>query len=195
MTTNLPDGFERPGDTVPVYILAGGKSKRFGSDKARWLRDGEPLIVRVARTLKPLASAITVVAASDGEYDDLGLRTIGDVVPDKGPMGGLITAIGDCRESGWLLLSACDWEGLRSEWLQTLLDQRSDKVQAVVFRSDRNEPLLGLYHTSIRGTISKMIDADRLKMQFLPDEVAVASVPVPAGWSEVVNLNRPGDAG
>lgn len=195
MTTNRPDGFDPPGDTIPVYILAGGKSRRFGTDKARWLRGGEPLIVRVARTLAPIASTISVVAANAGAYEDLGLRTIGDVVPDKGPMGGLLSAIDDCREGGWLLISACDWEGLRSEWLQTLLDRRSDEAQAVVFRSERNEPLLGLYHTSIRDTISDMIDTDRLKMQFLPDEVAVVSVPAPAGWNDVVNLNRPDDAG
>lgn len=194
MTTNRPSGSEAHRDTVPVYILAGGKSKRFASDKARWLRDGVPLIVGVSRTLERFASRVTVVAAAEGEYDDLDLRTIGDVAAEKGPMGGLLTAIDDCREDGWLFLTACDWEGLRADWVPTLLDRRSEAVQAVVFTTGLYEPLFGLYHVSIRDVVSVLIKTDRLKMRFLLDEIAVDPVPAPADWSNVVNLNRPPDA-
>jgi molybdopterin-guanine dinucleotide biosynthesis protein A len=194
MTTSRPSGSEASGDTVPLYILAGGKSKRFESDKARWLRDGVPLIVGVARTLERFASSVTVVAANDGAYDDLDMRTIGDIVAEKGPMGGLLTAIDDCRESRWLFLTACDWDGLKAEWVSTLLDRRRDAFQAVVFvDSGLYEPLFGLYHVSIRGVVSDLIEADRLKMQFLLDAVAVDRVPAPAGWNGVANLNRPPD--
>ena len=34
---------------LPAYILAGGKSSRFGSDKARAQVGGEALVARIAR--------------------------------------------------------------------------------------------------------------------------------------------------
>jgi len=195
--TARPGGSESdsfgPSDKIPVYILAGGKSRRYGSDKARALRAGEPLIVRVARELERIASRTTVVAGRAGDYDDFGLRTIGDVVPDKGPMGGLLTAIEDCGEEDWLLLVACDWVGIRAGWVRLLLESRQDSSQAVVFRSDRNEPLFSLYHTSILDVTRRQIEAGRLAMQEVIERVAAVVVPAPDGWSDVLNLNEPPD--
>ncbi len=55
-----------------VYILAGGKSRRFGSDKARAEAKGVAVIVRVAEALASIAGTVTVVADRAGRYDDLG---------------------------------------------------------------------------------------------------------------------------
>ena len=112
---------------MPVYILAGGRSRRYGSDKARAPIDGQPLLVRVAQELEAVASSVTVVARSGSDYDDLGLRTIGDSIPDKGPMGGLLAALEDAGPAEWLLITACDWVGIRVAWARNLLDARSEK--------------------------------------------------------------------
>ncbi|MCK5619076.1 MAG: molybdenum cofactor guanylyltransferase [Candidatus Krumholzibacteria bacterium] len=193
MTTVRRSGSDSFPTAVPVYILAGDKSRRFGSDKARALHRGAPLITGVARALEPVASRITVVAAASGAYDDLGLPTIGDVLPDKGPMGGLLSAIDDCRGAQWLLLSACDWVGIQERWARLLLARRQSSLQVIIFRSDRLEPLFALYHTSIRKTAARLIDDDRLKMIELIDTVTTETVPAPGGWSDVINLNRPPD--
>ena len=49
-------------ELVPAYILSGGRSSRFGSDKARALAAGKPLILHAADTVAPVAASITVVA-------------------------------------------------------------------------------------------------------------------------------------
>jgi molybdopterin-guanine dinucleotide biosynthesis protein A len=192
--TGRPDGSDGRAARVPVYILAGGKSRRFGSDKARAMRGGVPLVVGVARTVEPIASRVTVVASRAGEYDDLGLRTIGDVVAEKGPMGGLLTAIEDCRDEEWLLLSACDWVGIRAEWVQLMLGKRRDESQAVVLWSGRYEPLFALYRTTIRDVVSEQIDTGQLTMQTVLERIVSEVIPVPEGWKDVVNLNEPPDA-
>ena len=74
-------------------VLAGGQATRFGSDKARAMLDGEPLIARLVKRVQPHASRITVVADVAGKYDDLGLTTIADDVPGRGPVGGLLAAL------------------------------------------------------------------------------------------------------
>jgi molybdopterin-guanine dinucleotide biosynthesis protein A len=191
MTTPPPNGSDAAHDTIPVYILAGGRSRRFGRDKARALHDGVPLVVGVARALEPVASRVTIVAAGGGAYDDLGLRTIGDVVPEKGPIGGLLTAIEDCRPGEWLLLAACDWVGVRAEWVLELLASRGDLSGCVVFKSDRYQPMFALYHTSIRETVAAQIEAGRLSMQQLYPVIATVALPLPDDWDRATNLNRP----
>ena len=182
---------DRLGPTVPVYILAGGRSRRYGSDKARALIDGQPLLGRVAQELEPVASTVTVVARSGSDYDDLGLRTIGDSMPDKGPMGGLLAALEDACPAEWLFITACDWVGIRVAWARNLLDARSEDIRAVVYRSDRYHPLFGLYHTAARDDVLRHIHDDDLKMQHLLEGMSTRSMPVPDGWDKLINLNRP----
>jgi molybdopterin-guanine dinucleotide biosynthesis protein A len=187
MTTTPPNGSK----TVPVYILAGGKSRRYGADKARVLHGGVPLLVHVAETLRPVASAVTVVAAAGGAYDDLGLRTIGDTVEGKGPLGGLLAALDDCGE-GWLFLSACDWVGVRAEWARDLIRLGATTPrEAVLFRTHRWEPLFALYRSTIRTRAARVVRGDDVSMRALLELVDVLAVEAPAGWADVVNLNRP----
>lgn len=191
MTTSPGSGSDTPGPTVPVYILAGGQSRRFGSDKARAVVGGVPLLVSVARCLEPVSSHTTVVAAAAGAYDDLGFNTIADVVPHKGPLGGLLTAIEHSGPERWLFLSACDWVGVRADWVVSLLERRTPGVQAVVYRGERFEPLFALYHTSIRDTVAALIEAGRLETRNVFARATTEVLPPPREWAAATNLNRP----
>jgi len=192
MPTESGAGSER----IPLYILAGGKSRRFGSDKARALIDGVPLVSRLATTLSPVVSSTTVVAASAGAYDDLGLRTIGDDVPGLGPAGGIVTALRHClreRGSGWVIVSACDWSGVETGWVERLRDGAPGGARAVLF--DPGQPLFGLYHTDAVPALAAAVETGSLRMQDLASELSPAIVPAPAGFVGAVNVNRPGDLG
>lgn len=183
-----------PSDRVPVYILAGGQSRRFGTDKALSDSGGRPLIVGVAEALAPVAERVKVVAHEAGSYADLALDTIGDMVRNKGPIGGVLTAVDDAGDGRWIFVTACDWVGIRTEWARLILDRRRPTVQAVVFHTEHFEPLFGAYHTSIGDVVRRRIDADRLAMHELLLEIETLALPAPPGWGEVVNLNRPPSA-
>lgn len=193
MTTMPPHGSESQGERLPVYIFAGGKSTRFGKDKALIRVDGVSMIVRVADTLKPVADSITIVASQDGVYDHLGLKTIADVVTAKGPIGALLTAMRHGSRKGWILVSSCDWVGLRTEWIALLMAESREGSDAVVFRARHFEPLLGLYHTSIQEIVSSRIESGNLAMHELLGMISTVPVAVPDGWDKVRNVNRPSD--
>lgn len=178
---------------VPAYILAGGRSRRFGSDKARAGMDGVPLIVRVARELAGVVSAVTVVAEAPGKYADLGLTTIGDLQPGLGPMGGLQTAMRDMRRGEWLLLASCDLVALRGRWVGLLLAARNTQTQVVAFRHDRWEPLLALYHLSLASEIDRRVAAGELAMQQLLDAVDATALPLPLDWPAICHVNTPAE--
>ena len=191
-----PPGCDR---RFPVYILAGGKSRRFGSDKARAGHEGEPLVTRVAAALGPIAASTQVVAARPGAYDDLGLGTISDRISDRGPLGGLLTALYERRHrpehEEWLLLTACDWLWLDHRWVGTMAPLAAAPAQAVVFRSDRIEALFGLYHSSIEAVVEARVREGRLAMHGLLDAIETTYLPAPQDWSRAVNVNRPSDLG
>ncbi|MFI5380288.1 MAG: NTP transferase domain-containing protein [Tepidisphaerales bacterium] len=179
--------------TVPVYILAGGRSSRFGSDKARALLAGRPLIAHVAEQARPCASCITVVADQVGKYDDLGLRTICDLDPGNGPVGGLQTALHDCSAPGWLAVVPCDLAGLKTAWITSLLARCADGPVAIALKGDRWEPLLALYHTSLRDRVDRRVAAGLLAMHNLLDDHNAIAVPLPSGWPAVCQVNTRDD--
>lgn len=97
-------------DKLPLYILAGGRSSRFGSDKARAELGGRPLVRRIADALAPVADPVRVVAGPPGGYADLGFVTIADRRPDLRPLAGLEMALLDRQQlcgTGWLILCSC----------------------------------------------------------------------------------------
>ncbi len=78
-------------------VLAGGRSRRFGSDKAHALLDGRTLIDRVLAGLTPQVDAL-VLCGREGA----GVTGIADRPgPDLGPLGGLNAALHHAAAHGF----------------------------------------------------------------------------------------------
>jgi molybdenum cofactor guanylyltransferase len=93
-------------DTCAV-VLAGGESRRFGSDKALAQFRGEPLIARVVRELRNVGFNQVAIAAKEPEkYADAarGAELLRDVRPIQTPLAGLAAGL---RASRYALVFAC----------------------------------------------------------------------------------------
>lgn len=180
---------------VPAYILAGGRSRRFGSDKARARLDGQPLIRRVADELAPWSSRVTVVARHEGQYADLGLHTIGDREPHRGPLGGLLTAMLDARQAGdaWLLLASCDLLEIRSQWIQALLAARNEASEVVAYARSPWQPMPALYRASLHEQAARQLARGEGSICRLIDGARARGLPQPADWPVLVQANTPTD--
>ena len=176
-----------------TYVLAGGKSRRFGSDKALATLEGVPLIQRLVQALAPVSRASIVVAEQAGKYASLGLTTIGDVIPDRGPLGGLLTALEHAhqRDESWCLVLTCDQVVFEPRWVDALASRLGgdDGVRAAAFRDDRWQPFPALYHASLRGEAREAVTSGRLKMGRFLDAIAARGVQLPADWPELVQAN------
>jgi len=130
-----------------TYILAGGKSSRFGSDKGRQLVDGLSLIERCYRVFssqKPSQepSQVFLVTGSEETYSDLQIPTIFDSIPNLGPVSGVATALahreshGDCIKgkagSDWCLIVTCDLLEWHQVWVDRLLEGMSTAMDIAV---------------------------------------------------------------
>jgi molybdopterin-guanine dinucleotide biosynthesis protein A len=184
---------DRVNDPLPLYILAGGRSSRFGADKARALVGGKPLLLQVVGALAPRVTGCTVVADAEGKYADLGLRTIAEPAPGLGPLAGLQAALLDRDAPDWLLLVSCDWVGLNPAWVDLLLGGRRPSSSAVAFRGQVWEPLLSLYRRSLRGEVAQRLRDGRLALWRLLEEVRAECLPLPRDWAIARQVNRPSD--
>ena len=148
-------GPDRP--APPVALLAGGRSSRFGSDKARVDVGGGPLLLRNLEALTHGGSDAFVVGPPRDTYADLGVRSLPDATPGGGPMAGLVTALRYRRDRygpGPLGLAACDFIFPANRNRPAALARRleppvrpGNRHAAVVRHAGRLNPVLAGWHT------------------------------------------------
>lgn len=157
-----------------AYLLAGGRSRRFGSDKARVLVHGIPLVRFLANDLERLGWPVAVVAQRVSDYEDLGLRVVADFHPDGGPLAGLLTALADCQSSRSHcgLIVNCDLIPRTWDWLGPM-DQRwrAGPSSIVVLRSDSFMPMPGLYATAILDVATRLWQEGKRSLRDVHEEL------------------------
>jgi len=179
---------------LPVFILAGGQSNRFGSDKALAEIQGEPLIKRVSQYLSHIASRTTVIADKPDKYADLGLTTIADLNPGLGPIAGLQTAIRNLTDDEtWCLICPCDAIEIKPHWLDMLIAECENALDAVAFKSDRWQPAPALYARCCLPVVDDQIAQKEYSMQRLLDRLATHQLPQPEDWPDPWQINTPED--
>ncbi|MEM6449885.1 MAG: NTP transferase domain-containing protein [Cyanobacteria bacterium P01_D01_bin.105] len=114
--------------SLSAMILAGGHSRRMGTDKALLSRpDGQLLLTRTAQIAQTLTSEVVVITPWPERYKAIlppPTKLLKEQPHQRGPLGGFLQGWADIR-SDWCLLLACDLPQLESEplrrwweWLQ-----------------------------------------------------------------------------
>ncbi len=187
-------GPDAPGSGVTGVVLAGGRSRRFGRDKALEPVEGTAMAVRVADALRG-AGADTVVAVG-GDTAALaghGLAVWPDAHPGEGPLGGILTALGRAS-SPVVVVAACDLPWLDAGSVGAVLaGLRSDPTAEVaVARTDRVEPLLSAWRVAGARPVVEAVfgGGDRAVHRAL---ARLRTVEVDVAATAQRNVNRPGD--
>lgn len=180
---------------LSAYILAGGRSSRFGSDKSRACINDVPLIVRIADAARTCTSRVTAVADVKDKYSDLGLRTIADGRPGAGPLAGLDTALHDAAHSGdeWIFLASCDLIDLKPAWIGRLQVTCNASDQFVAFRGQFWEPLIACYHISMIARIATQVEKGESSLWKLLKMSTGTSLALPTDWPKTIQANTPGE--
>ena len=184
---------------LTVCIQAGGASSRMGEDKALKLFLGRPLIQRVVDRLEPMADELIVTTNRPDDFSFLGLRLFPDVMPGRGALGGLYTAISSAAHP-LVAVVACDMPFASANLIEAALKIMDDENADVVIaqREEGYEPLHALYRReTCLPAIESAIHADqwrviawfpRVKVRVLtPEEIKSADPAGLAFW----NVNTP----
>ncbi|MDP0491598.1 MAG: NTP transferase domain-containing protein [Verrucomicrobiota bacterium JB023] len=176
---------------VNALILAGGRSRRMGTDKASLMLEGQTLLQRTAGVVAPHASQVYLSVAKGGQRET-SLPVIEDLETNPGPLGGLQAAFAQQPEKPWLLV-ACDLPLLDDMTLDTLLRENDERKPATAFRNrldGRAEPLCAIYKPSAANALNDYLSRNkRCARGFLESlEPTLLDLPSPLALD---NANRP----
>ena len=144
---------------VEGFILVGGKSSRMGTDKAQLVFNGKTAIELIAAEMSAVTSIISLVGdrRSDRHHS---LKSVPDVYPGWGALGGIQAALDACRRD-WALIVACDLPFVTSELFRRLVSFAGNRADAVVpIQPDgRPQPLCALYQRdACRSQAERLIE-------------------------------------
>jgi molybdopterin-guanine dinucleotide biosynthesis protein A len=156
---------------VTVALLAGGKSSRMGTDKSFVRVLGRPLIEEVLAQVAGLGSETLIVTNRPDDYRYLGLPLFSDVLPDKGALGGIYTALHSATQP-YVFCLACDMpfivRPLLDYFVTLLPDANADVIMPRL--GAEAEPFRALYARTCLAPIRAALDAGKMRViSFFPE--------------------------
>ena len=151
---------------ISAFIIAGGRSRRFGEDKALFDYRGMPLIQHVAESIKPAIGKIAIVADDAERFAFLGIPCYRDIIPGMGPFGGLHAALTNA-DTVRIFVFACDMPGLDADLIRYMAAESEQYDVTVPYIEGRYEPLHAVYSKSCLAPVEKRIrDVNRRIISF-----------------------------
>lgn len=177
-------------------LLAGGKSKRMGEDKAFLRFRGKYLYTYPLGVLRHFCSEI-LISSSDERFREEDVELVGDVYKDKGPLGGVYSCLREAKSAKCIILS-CDLPLVTKEFIGMLLKVADDSlITAGLNKNGLPEPLAGIYDRSLVHKMETHILSGNYKMSNLLDGEKVTLIDVEKrGFNSdriFFNVNSPTD--
>lgn len=184
---------------IQPVILAGGKSRRMGSNKALLPLGEKKIIEGIAGRLGGIFSSIPLlITNTPEEYEFLDLPMTGDIFPDVGPLGGIHAALQHVSLS-YIFVYACDMPFVEPELVTRMAAAREDFDVVVPYRGALPEPLHAIYSRSCMPFIEASLErGERRIIEFFPyvkvrhiEEQEIRQY-APRGLA-FINVNTPGE--
>src|SRR3954471_335191 len=130
---------------LSAVLLAGGESRRMGTDKATFLFRGKPLWQVQLETLRRLGPAeILLSARTDPSWRPDDVQFIEDVPPSRGPLSGIAASLVKIR-TRHLLALAIDMPFMTENYLRSICDATEPALGVIANINNRAEPLAAVY--------------------------------------------------
>jgi len=165
-------------------ILAGGKSSRFGSNKALAMVNGKPMISHAMQTFERLFPEHLLITNSPEEYSFTAWDTSPDIYPGAGPLAGIHAALSRVT-SEKIFVVGCDMPFLNAEVIHFICDQYDGSDIIVPETKHGLEPLHGLYNKSCLGPISNNLQAGQRRIYQFIKEMQTHIVP----WQDLATID------
>ncbi len=168
-----------------------------GREKALLPLIGTSFIEHIAGVKAEVFRDVIVVADVAGRYDDLGLRTYGDIIQGAGPLGGIHSALVHTSTERVCVVS-CDMPALSARALRYLCGRSHDADVVAYSVGQRIQPLCAVYARRVLPIIERQLNRQQYSVSVLLE--CVDTVVVPAEVSRkldfsaaLVNINTPAE--
>ena len=162
-----------------LIILAGGKSSRFGRDKAMLAINGVRLIDLALEKCGTLFSEVLVVGRSPEGFGVPGARAVPDIYPNAGPLGGIHAGL-RASSNQTCFVTACDMPNLSLPTVKKLLEASEDYDVALLKTGGEMQPLFAVYKKSLLPEIERLLEEKIYRIVRLYDAARVFCLETPA---------------
>ncbi len=190
---------------VTGVILAGGKSRRMGENKALMQLGDNSLIEHVIRRIRLITDELLIITNSPTEYAHLGVPMRGDMLPGTGALGGIYTGLTHGSHDA-VLCVACDSPFLEPKLLTYLVSVLGeyDAVMPETYARHNDtqttlQTLCAVYSKRCLPIIELMLQESELRVHALQERAYIKCIS-PEVWQDFdpdgksfFNINTPED--
>ncbi len=166
----------RLGTGVSGVVLAGGKSRRMGTNKALLRLGNKSVIEHVVTRIADFVEDIYIIGNDADAYAFLGVPTISDRETGMGPLMGLYTGIISSK-TPWVLAVACDTPFLEPRLIETILARPRDAVIIATEISAQAQPLPALYEARCGELAKALLSSGRRALRDLLASAELSIIP------------------
>jgi molybdopterin-guanine dinucleotide biosynthesis protein A len=183
---------------VCAVILAGGRSRRMGFNKALLDIGGQPLIRLLIERIRPVTDKILISSNDYLSYQFLDFPVIPDHFAGHGPLAGFHSAMLQNVCSLYIVL-ACDLPNLKTSLLTNLISMAEGFDAAIPRTRDGvAHPLCAVYRRTCLPSVERALKrgANKVIKTFLDDSLAIRWVGPDEGKfrdTDLANINTPDD--
>jgi molybdenum cofactor guanylyltransferase len=149
---------------VTALVLCGGKSRRMGRPKAFLPFEGTTMVNHVLNKVRDLFSEVLLVANEPSNYEDFGVDVVKDILPYRGPLGGILSGLLVAKHE-YAFVLACDMPLVDKRLIREMTAARHGKDVVVLAHDLGVEPLLGLYSKNCIKPLEESLFAGHLSLQ------------------------------
>ncbi len=144
-------------------ILAGGKSSRFGSNKALFEYQGKKLVEYSVETLQPLCGQLLLSTNEPEIFSFTGLPTVADLFPGSGPVAGIHACLKQSTTEHHLVIG-CDLPWLETPLFDFILQNSFGQQVVMPMHKGLKETMASYYHKSCTTALEKALQEKRYKI-------------------------------
>lgn len=190
-----------PLHTVTAIVLAGGKSRRMGHDKALLEWRGQTLLQTITSQLRPHVAEVVVLIRDQVWDSALPVRWVFDAPGRSDAWGAIVTGL-ETIQTDWAFVCAVDMPGLHLPLIGHLAElAHQGTADAVVPEGPKGlEPLHSLYHRRCHQPMALAHDHGQRRLQELERFLPITRVPLESlkeanVWTDwaLGNANTPGE--
>lgn len=167
-------GAEKVGDVTGV-VLAGGRSSRYGENKALVRFEDVPLIERVLNAMGSVFHHVIMITNTPEEYAHFRIPMVRDIIKGLGPLGGIYTGLHAIPDDKGFFVG-CDMPFLNPDLIRYMVAVRDEFDVVVPKISWKIEALHGLYAKRCLTRIKGLIDSGIYQIFRFFSEVSVRFV-------------------
>ena len=153
-------------EKATAILMAGGGSRRMGTDKSMLEIEGRPIIERTCEQLSACFEQILISTNEVDKFKFLDFQIVHDKIPEQGPLMGIASAL-EASDNEINFVIACDIPQIELRDVRRIINEavNSDADIIVPVTSDgKYEPLFAVYRKSALNAINEVLSSGGRKI-------------------------------